>query len=220
MRALQLAATAITIAACFSLANWRTASAQTDLEQRLRDALRQSTARARSLEDDNARMQAEKAQLEAQMQALRAELTAAKAESEGGARSAELERAYQAAVDEFNQRLQQEREQTLRTIETLEKWKNAYNEAAIIARSKESERAQCESAKLATTKRLDHCVAKNEALYAVGADILDRWGKTDWTDIVAAREPLLGFKRVELENAMQDYQDDLLDNHIESAPSQ
>jgi DNA repair exonuclease SbcCD ATPase subunit len=190
------------------------ALAQSELEARLRDALRQATAQARTLEDENARLKAQQSQLESQLALLRQQVEAAASQATAADRSSELERAYRAAVDEFNQRLQQERDQVIRSLEAMEKWKTAYNEAAAVARSRETEREQLAGQLRAAAEREAVCRERNEALFTVGNEILDRWQETGWADILAAKEPFLGLKRVELENLAQDEADRLLDNRL------
>ena len=48
----------------------------------------------------------------------------------------------------------------------------------------------------------------------MGNDILDWLSKAGFGDALLAREPLIGIKRVELENIEQDYQDKLLDQRV------
>lgn len=193
------------------------ALAQSELEARLRDALRQATAQARTLEDENARLKAQQSQLESQLALLQQQLEAAGRQTGDGDRSAELERAYRAAVEEFNQRLQQERDQVTRTLEAMEKWKAAYNEALSVARSREAERERLAGRLQAAAEREAVCREKNEALFTLGNEILDRWQSTGWADMLAAKEPFLGLKRVELENLAQDDADRLLDNRLSTA---
>jgi chromosome segregation ATPase len=199
------------------LAGTAPAVAQSDLEARLRDALRQATAQARTLEDENARLKAQQGQLESQLALLRQQVEAAGSQAAATDRSAELERAYRSAVDEFNQRLQQERDQVIRSLEAMEKWKAAYGEAAAVARNREAEREQLAGQLRAAAESEALCREKNEALFTVGNEILDRWQSTGWADMLAAKEPFLGLKRVELENLAQDEADRLLDSRLRAA---
>jgi chromosome segregation ATPase len=199
------------------LAGTAPAEAQSDLEARLRDALRQATAQARTLEDENARLKAQQGQLESQLALLRQQVEAAGSQAAATDRSAELERAYRSAVDEFNQRLQQERDQVIRSLEAMEKWKAAYGEAAAVARNREAEREQLAGQLRAAAESEALCREKNEALFTAGNEILDRWQSTGWADILAAKEPFLGLKRVELENLAQDEADRLLDSRLRAA---
>jgi chromosome segregation ATPase len=206
------------------------AAQQAELETRLRDALRQATARIRSLEDDNARLTARQAELEAEIGRLK-QGGAGDATAAGPSQAAlqkrvaeleklfgEREKAFQGAVDEFNQRLQQERDQALQIQEQGQRWKSAYDEAVRVARAREAERQalarQLEQAATGVGQLED----RNRQLFAVGNEILDRYAGISVGDVLARREPFTGLKRVETENRIQDYRDRLLDNHVDTAP--
>ena len=51
----------------------------------------------------------------------------------------------------------------------------------------------------------------------VGKEVLDLYDKRGFFDAFLTSEPVTGLKRVELENLMQGYQDNLLDNKITRA---
>ena len=85
-----------------------------------------------NLEDARAASQAKLADAEKEKAALKAQIDAGKAAIK------KLEKEQREAVEEFNQRLT-ERD------ETLEKWKGAYEEAALVARTKDAKRAKFEA---------------------------------------------------------------------------
>lgn len=191
---------------------------QADLQAKLRDALRAATAQIRALEDEKAALLAKQSQLESQLQALQGQGSA----TSGKAVAAEYERvfaereqAYKLAVDEFNQRLQEERDQLIRMQDAAQKWKAAHDETAAALRAKEGERQQLAQQAAATNARIERCQAQNQALFAVSNEILDRYRNVGVTDVLAAHEPFLGLKRVELENLMQDYDDRVLDSRFD-----
>lgn len=196
-----------------------TAQAQTDLESKLRDALRSATAQVRSLEDEKAALLAKQGQLESELKSLKTQGSAGA--SNAGLASqyervfAEREQAYKAAVDEFNSRLQEEHDQALRMQESAQKWKTAYDEVVAVARAKEGERAALTQQMAAASARIERCQAQNKALFALSSEILERYRNVGVTDVLASREPFLGLKRVELENLMQDDEDRLLDNRFD-----
>jgi chromosome segregation ATPase len=173
------------------------AHAQSETD-RLRDALRAATLQARSLEDERAALQAKLADAEHEKATLKTEVDAARAETQ------QIEKQHRDAVDEFNQRLA-ERD------ETLEKWKAAYEEAAGVARAKDAERAKFEGEAGAYKTSTKNCLEKNAQLVKIGRELLDRYEAVTIGDIIAAREPLLGFGRVQVENLLQDSTDKILD---------
>ncbi len=178
------------------------AAARADSEiDRLREALRSSTAHLRQLEDQRAQMQAKQAELEKERDALKKQTTALKAQVK------ELDQANRQAVEEFNQRLA-ERDQT------LDKWKLAYEEAANVARAKDAERAKFEQEATAFKASTKAAEAKNKQLSKVSKEILNRYETMDPLDVLMIHEPVTGLKRVEHQNTVQDYRDKVLDQKV------
>ena len=165
---------------------------------RLREALRSSTAQVRQLEDQRAALQARVAAADREKAAAKAQVDAAKAEVR------QVEKQHREAVDEFNKRLA-ERD------ETLEKWKTAYEEAATVARTKDAERAKFEGEANAYKASTKSCVAKNDAMFKAGQELLQRYQSVTIGDIMVAHEPMFGLRRVEIQNAIQDTKDKFLD---------
>ncbi|WP_291693292.1 hypothetical protein [Bradyrhizobium sp.] len=165
---------------------------------RLRDALRSATVQMRQLEDQRAALQAKVADAERATAAAKAQVEAAKAE----ARAAEKQ--YREAVDEFNKRLADR-------DETLEKWKTAYEEAATVARSKDAERAKFEGEATSYKASTKSCVTKNGQLIKAGQELVGRYQAVTIGDTMVAREPVFGFRRVEIQNSLQETKDKFLD---------
>jgi len=174
------------------------AQSETD---RLREALRSATAQLRSLEDQRAALQARQAVAERDRDRLQKENDAFKAQVK------DAEQAYQKAIEDFNQRLA-ERD------DTLEKWKGAYEDAANVARTKDAERAKLESEATALKASGKSCEAKNTQLLKAGNEMLTYFKSMNLLDAVAVHEPVFGIKRVELQNALQDFRDKILDQKV------
>jgi chromosome segregation ATPase len=177
------------------------AHAQSSETDRLREALRSATVQLRSLEDQRAALQAKQAVAERDRDRLQKQSDAFKAQVK------DAEQAYQQAVEEFNQRLA-ERD------ESLEKWKSAYEEAATVARSKDAERAKFEGEATALKASNKSCEAKNVQLFKTSDEMLKQFKSMNLLDAIAAREPVFGIKRVELQNLLQDYRDKILDQKV------
>ena len=176
-----------------------TAAALADTEtDRLREALRSATAQARQLEDQRTALQARIAEFERDKEAAKAQVAAARAEVR------EVKKQQREAVEEFNKRLA-ERD------DTLEKWKAAYDEAATVARSKDAERAKFESEANAYKASTKGCVAKNTRMLKAGRQLLQEYKAVTIGDTIVAREPVLGLRRVEIQNHIQDTTDKLLE---------
>lgn len=54
---------------------------------------------------------------------------------------------------------------------------------------------------------LELCTRNNQELRQVSLDLLERWRRHDWRDVLAAREPFVQSRRVAIENLVQDYED-------------
>jgi hypothetical protein len=175
------------------------AQSETD---RLRDALRSATGQVRALEDQRTALQAQLAETTRSRDALREQISEARAQ----AKKAESD--YRTAVREFNERLE-ERNQT------LEKWRDAYAEAATVARTKDAERAKFEALSKGLQTSVRACTIKNQELVKVGRELLARYEGVTFGDIVGANEPLLGMGRVRIQNLLQDYGDRVLNQKVE-----
>jgi chromosome segregation ATPase len=166
------------------------AQAQSETD-RLREALRTATAQSRSLEDQRTALQAKLTDAERERTALRADIK-------------RIEKQQRDAIEDFNKRLA-ERD------ETLDKWKVAYEEAANVARAKDAERAKFEGEATAFKASTKSCLAKNAAFYKAGRELLQQYRSLTIGDAIAGREPVLAFKRVEVQNLLQDYHDKMLE---------
>jgi len=187
---------------CIALATVWSTTALADTEtDRLREALRSATAQVRSLEDARAAQQAKLTAVEQERDRLRKQNDAYKAQVK------EAEQAYRQAVKDFNERLA-ERD------ESLEKWKSAYGEAATVARTKDAERTKFEGEAKALKASNKACDAKNAELVKVGNDIVRQYEAMSPLEKIWDHEPVLGLKRVDHQNAAQEFRDKILDQKV------
>jgi chromosome segregation ATPase len=128
---------------------------------------------------------------EDQRAAVQAKLTAAEQE-------------YRQAVKDFNDRIA-ERD------ESLEKWKSAYGEAAGVARTKDAERAKFEGEATTWKASAKACEARNSKLVRIADDAVKQYEKMDPLEKVLHHDPVIGFKRVEHQNAAQDLRDQIIE---------
>ncbi|WP_325700327.1 hypothetical protein [Pseudorhodoplanes sp.] len=147
-------------------------------------------------------MQAQIAEITRARDELKAEVVAANAK----AKKAEAD--YRAAVREFNDRLE-ERNQA------LEKWKEAYTEAANVARTKDAERAKFEGLSKAYQASTRSCTLKNKELVIAGRELLQHYEGVTFGDQILAQEPWIGIRRVQIQNLLQDYGDKILNQKVE-----
>jgi len=166
------------------------------IEDRLRDQLRATVNQLHQLQDDEAALQAQKAQAEQERDQLKTELAAAKAQAAHNRSNGEETRALEGEVS---------------------KYKDAAAQAASSAQTAQAGQTKLQ-ADLADAKALvDACEAKNTALLKTGNDILDAYENFDFGDALGASEPFIQIKRVELENAAQDYDDHLRSGKFDPA---
>jgi hypothetical protein len=166
------------------------ASAQS-LEDRLRDQLRSTLNQLHELQDQQAALQAQKAAAEQERDALKAQLATAQTQVAHVGESAAVKAQAQALASE------------------VEKYKEAASQASGTAQQVQTDRDKLQTALGDTQKQLGSCEGKNAKLLKLGNDILDAYQQFDVGDAIAANEPLISLKRVELENMAQDFDDRL-----------
>lgn len=192
MRVLRLSSTA-------ALALVISTAAHADQESdRLREALRSATAQARTAEDQRAAVQAKLTAAEQERDRLRKQNEAYRAQVK------EAEQAYRQAVKDFNERIA-ERD------DSLEKWKAAYGEAASVARTKDAERTRFEGEATTWKASAKACEAKNVRLVKIADDVVKQYERMDPLEKVLDHDPVFGLKRVEHQNAAQDFRDKIIE---------
>jgi chromosome segregation ATPase len=169
-------------------------------DARLRDALRAATLQVRALEDERSTAQARETALKKELEGLRAQ------QKSGGARAGDL-----AAQ---RRRLAEQGEANARLTEELSRCQAAARTDADAARTKEEERARLAGREAGLAERLAAAEARNERLYRLNKQIIDWLGQMGVGGALAAREPFLGLRRVELENLAQEYEDQALRERI------
>jgi septal ring factor EnvC (AmiA/AmiB activator) len=175
------------------------AMAQESVEDRMRDALRQSVTEMRAAQDQAAqaqadlqKAQADKAALQAQLDAANARLAAAPAikPAELEALKAQVRQAQQegAGLQQTNAQLQA----SLQSATAAAQAKDRTDEATIKA----------------TRTALDACKSANGQLINVSEDVLHLYESQSFRSLLLkSYEPLLGLWKVKLENIVQTYDD-------------
>jgi chromosome segregation ATPase len=185
------------------------AAAESPAEARLRDALRTTTAQLQAAQDEKARLEATVADQKKELEALRAKLASASACAASTARP----RADRELAD-ANRRLAEQAELASRQGADLTQCRADLQRAGDAAAARDAEKAQLTEKLGPLNDRLSECTRKNGKLAEVAGALLARLQKLGRGESVAAREPFLGLKRVELQNLAQDYQDQLLDQKL------
>jgi chromosome segregation ATPase len=174
-------------------------------EARLREALRQLTARVQTAEAESATLKATQAELETKNKTLAAQVE--KLIKEATADKAAADKAAAAADAKLTDR----DAELARTKEALDKWKAGHTQVSELARKTEATRAALASRTATLENRVADLTRKNLALFKLGSEILTRLENFSYGTALAAREPFVGAARVKLENEVQGYKDQLLD---------
>jgi chromosome segregation ATPase len=166
------------------------AHAQT-LEDRLRDQLRATMNQVQQLQDQQASLQAAKTAAEKERDDLKAQLAAAKAQLAHASRNAadvQKEAALESQITQY---------------------KDAATQATGNVQQAQADRDKTQKALDEIQKKFGVCEDKNAKLYKTGNEILDAYENFDMGDAIGANEPLIGIRRVELENEAQGFDDRL-----------
>jgi chromosome segregation ATPase len=167
-------------------------------DARLREALRNAIGQARALEDERNRLQARVTKAEADATKLKADNTDLSAKLKESRDKRKEER-------ELFEKLLIERD------ETLEKWKSAYEEAANVARAKESERAKLDAEVKTLTPALEASRKRNAELQEIAREILRKYEDFGLREALSRAEPVFGLGKVRAESNAQEYRNKVLD---------
>jgi septal ring factor EnvC (AmiA/AmiB activator) len=186
---------------------------------RLRAALRSATTQLRDVQDQNAMLMATQSKAERERMALAQQLAAA--EKERDALRQQI-KAGQVASQTASEQAMAQLEAQKRNIATMEaayrdnlmKWQAAYNDATIVARTRDGDAKKLDALLIQTRGRATACEAKNSELYKFGKELVDAYDRQDLFSTIGAKEPFTRLKRVEIETLMQDYEDKLRANAI------
>ena len=80
--------------------------------------------------------------------------------------------------------------------------------------SKDAERAKFEGEANTYKASTKGCVAKNGQLLKAGRELLQRYQEVTIGDMILGREPVVGLRRVEIQNTIQDTRDKMLDQKV------
>jgi chromosome segregation ATPase len=106
--------------------------------------------------------------------------------------------------------------------QALDEWKAAQQKAATAATETEAKRAKLADLAIHLQRMVDDQKRRNDQMYKIGMEILDRYEKFGLGEALTAKEPFVGITRTKFETLVQDYEDKLVDQTITSPapPSQ
>lgn len=97
----------------------------------------------------------------------------------------------------------------------LDKYKQAYTQATDAGRDLTAQRDQLKAQLGVMTNVSAACQAKNERLIAFAEGVLAADRKVGFGQVLSAKEPVLGLRRVQLENLAQEREDTVRANHCD-----
>jgi chromosome segregation ATPase len=174
-------------------------------EDRLREALRDSMLQLRSAQADLANLQAaqaaaadEKKALSDKLEALKKQVVAERAVTD---KSAAALASQVADLKTASAHLKEE----------LDKTKAEGDKTSEAARAAEAANTKLKSEKIFLERRVADLQTKNLSLFMTGNEILSRYADFGLGTAISAKEPFVSLTRTKLENLVQDFQDQLLD---------
>jgi len=183
------------------------------VEAKMREQLRATMIQLRTAETEKANLQAAQAEMEQKNKELAEQIEALTKQL------AEDKTKADKSIAELNDKTAKQEGDIVQLREGLEKWKASHAKITAIAQNKESERAKFEAKSISLEQKVADQTRRNDSMYKLGVEVLNRYEKFGLGDALTAREPFVGITRVKFENLIQDYSDKLADSRIKPDPA-
>jgi hypothetical protein len=167
----------------------------------------------RASETERANLQASQAELQAKNAALTAQVDALAKQVADDKGKAEK------TIAEHVDTLAKRDGELIQTRESLEKWKASHAKLTELAKATEAARSSFQSKSIVLERRVEDQQRKNDAMYRLGMEVLQRYESFGLGTALTAREPFIGITRVKFENLIQDFSDKLTDARIKPEPA-
>ncbi|HEY4078730.1 MAG TPA: hypothetical protein VGM26_17515 [Rhizomicrobium sp.] len=164
-------------------------------EARLREALRAATEQVQQLQQEKAALQAQPA-------------PAPQAAAPEPPKDNVSQAKYNRAVSDASAQHQADHAEIARL-------KSAVDDATKAAGTRDADKSKSEASLMQAQARIKTLEGKNAKLVEISNDLLTRYENISWGDVMGAKEPFVGTKRVELQNIAQDYGDKISDSKVE-----
>ena len=178
------------------------------VQQKMREALRNSMIQLR---DSNAKLaiaQAAQADDEEKIKDLQGQLETLTKKASSEKKTADE------TIDDLKTKLATDVLQIAHLSEALGKWKLGYAKLAEYAKQTEGKRAELASKIILIDRRVADQQVKNTEMYRLANEVLDRYAQFGLGTAIAAREPFVGITKVKFQTLVQDYQNKLTDQTI------
>lgn len=173
------------------------------MEERLRTQLRSTTQQLQTLQSQQAQASAAQVAAEGQAKAAQAQIKQLTAEL------AKVKGVAEQLAGQHDSLKNQAQAQAAASSEQVGKFKKAYEELLVMARSKEAERARLETQLAERDTQMQQCSVKNQQMYGVAKEILAAYEKIDVAEVMKIRQPFAGAARVKFEELAQGFGDEL-----------
>lgn len=191
------------------------AAPEADPSVKLREQLKSTLLQLRKAQTDIANAQAAQAAAEAKNKELETQVAALTKKKEELIKQSNLAKTKaEQDIAKLNERLADKDKRLAQYDQALNQWKDGYQKAAAIARTKEEERAALASEAITLKHTIADRERKNITLFNTANDILDRFQNYALGKALQAREPFISTTRVKVENLVQGYQDKIVQNRI------
>lgn len=203
------------LSAGLAAAGQHAANADATTEAQLRAALQSATSQIAALEDQVANLQASQAPEVATIEALRAQLQTLQGAGNGGGG---VESSAEKAKNDAE--LTALRRQLSARNAALAQSRSDYETAQDAANNAAAQNSALKAQLTAVNAGLASCKTKNTQLVDLSNQILAAYShKDELFGTIADREPFIGFKRVQLQNIVQDDQNKIDDNQMTTGTS-
>jgi len=181
-------------------------------EARLRDALRNTMLQLRTVTADRDNLQAQLTDLQTQNDTLTKQL------ADLTKKSADTQASDTKTINVLKSQVS-DQESSIATLQhSLDQWKDSQRNAVAIANDTEARRAKLADLSIHLQRAVDDQKQKNDEMFNLGMELLDRYEKFGLGEALTAKEPFVGITRTKFENLVQDYEDKLNDQRITDAP--
>jgi peptidoglycan hydrolase CwlO-like protein len=177
-------------------------------EARLRDALRNTMLQLRTVTTDRDNLQAQVDDLKSQTDTLTKQVS-------------DLTKKAAAAQDADNKttavlkgQVSDQEESIAKLQHSLDTWMDSQRKAVAIANETEAKRAKLAGLAIRLQRVVDDQKRKNDEMYKIGMELLDRYEKFGLGAALTAKEPFVGITRTKFETLVQDYEDKLTDQRV------
>jgi chromosome segregation ATPase len=182
-------------------------------ETRLRDALKNTMLQLRTVTADRDNLQAQLTDLQSQKDDLTKQL------ADLIKKSADQQISDTKTINVLKSQASDQADSIAELQKSLDEWKASQRKATQIANDTETKRAKLADLSIHLQRAVDDQKRKNDEMFKLGMELLDRYEKFGLGEALTAKEPFIGITRTKFETLVQDYEDKLADQRITDTPA-